>query len=143
MPFCTWMTLGASFSACGTPLLAWGSWTARFVTAAARPRLGMQPAPVHNSRGALRAYDFRVAWEHCRLLPGHTRLSVKPQSVPPEKALDPAALAAHMKKVFGATSSPASPPSSASATQPGVHRSVITLQALRQICLLIRLPSPL
>ena len=29
VPFCTWMTLGALFSACGTSLLAWGSWTAK------------------------------------------------------------------------------------------------------------------
>ena len=39
------------------------------------------------------SYDYRAAWEHCRLLAGHTRRSVKPRPVPPEKALGPVALA--------------------------------------------------
>ena len=62
------------------------------------------------------AHHYRTAWEHCRLLAGQSRRSVKPQAIPTEKALDPVALAAHMKKVFGATSSPAPPLTSASAT---------------------------
>ena len=54
---------------------------------------------------ALRAHDCGAAWEHCRLLAGHSRRSVKPRAAPhppplPEKALDPGALEAHMKKVF-------------------------------------------
>ena len=65
---------------------------------------------------ALRAYDYRAVWEHCRLPAGHSRRSVKPRAVPPAKALNPVALAPHRKKVFGATPSPAPPPSSASAT---------------------------
>ena len=64
----------------------------------------------------LRACDYRAAWEHCRLLAGHSRRSVEPRAVCPEKALDAVELAAHMKNVFGATSSPAPPQSSASAS---------------------------
>ena len=44
---------------------------------------------------AVRAHDYRPAWEHCRLLARHSRRSVKPRAVPPEKALDPGALGAH------------------------------------------------
>ena len=77
---CTWMTLGASFSVSGKSLLAWGSWTARFVAS----RL-MWPAPAHNLT--------RLWWLTYQVS------SVKPRAL--EKALDPVALAAHMKKVFG------------------------------------------
>ena len=69
----------------------------------------------------LRARDYRAAWEHSRLLAGHSRRSVKPRAVLPVKALDPGALETHMKKVFGATSS-----------RLGVHLSVITLQDSRR-----------
>ena len=40
--------------------------------------------------------DNRAAWEHCHLLAGHSRRSVKPRAVLPEKALDPGALETHM-----------------------------------------------
>ena len=66
---------------------------------------------------ALRAHDYRAAWEHCRLLAGHTRRSVIPRAVTPEKALDPGAHEAYVKKVCGATSSLVPPQSSVSATQ--------------------------
>ena len=54
---------------------------------------------------ALSAHAYRAALGHCRLLAGHSRRSFKPRAVLPEKALDPGALEAHMKKVFGAASS--------------------------------------
>ena len=45
----------------------------------------------------LRAYDYRAAWEQCRLLAGHSRRSVKPQAVPTEKAPDPVEVATHIE----------------------------------------------
>ena len=37
-------------------------------------------------KAALRAYDFRAASKHCRLLAGHSRRSVEPRAVPAEKS---------------------------------------------------------
>ena len=116
VPFCAWMTLDASFSACGTSLLAWWFWTARFATAAVRPNLGMRPAPVHNSRRLSTPTTTELLGNTAVSLQD-TRRSVKPRAVSPEKALDSAALAAYVKKVFDANSSPTPPPSSASATK--------------------------
>ena len=62
----------------------------------------------HCSLGGLAA----VVRPKCSTQPthaGHSRRWVKPGAVPAEKALDPEASAAHMKKVLGATSSPAPP----------------------------------
>ena len=49
---------------------------------------------------------------------------VKPRAVPPEKALDPVELAAHVKKVFGAT--PSNAPPLPSATAPPTWRSSLS-----------------
>ena len=77
-------------------------------------------------RATLRDHDYRAAREHCRLLAGHSRRSVKPRAVSPEKALDPGALDAHEEGFWSDILACSAP----QRQQPrhGVHLPVITLQ---------------
>ena len=100
----------------------------------ARRRRNTQPTHVHNSK-RLRGPTTVELLGNTAVFLLDTRQLVKSRAVPLEKPLDPVALADHKKKVYGATSSPAPPLPSASATsawRPSLSGHIAGLPALRK-----------